>query len=88
MMSGGQPAVPVRRTFPLHGWLGLALVALAWPANWFLPGLRTAWFFFPLPISCVLMGVYELRWVVRAIKEYQESGDFDEDAHVAPGSEL
>jgi len=34
--------------FPLHGWLGLALVAVFWILNWTLSGLRTHWGFFPL----------------------------------------
>lgn len=29
-------------------WVGLALVAVTWPLNWFLPGLRTHLLFFPL----------------------------------------
>jgi hypothetical protein len=33
---------------PLHGWLGLGLVALFWVLNWTLPGPRTHWGFFPL----------------------------------------
>lgn len=33
---------------PFRGWAGLALVALFWPLNWLLPGLRTQWCFFPL----------------------------------------
>lgn len=36
------------RRFPLHGWLGLLLIALFWPLNWSLDGLRTHWGFFPL----------------------------------------
>lgn len=40
-------ASPARR-WPLHGWIGLALVAVFWPLNWFLPGLRTHLLFFPL----------------------------------------
>lgn len=34
--------------FPLHGWLGLALIAVAWPLNWLLEGARTHFLFFPL----------------------------------------
>jgi len=34
--------------FPLHGWLGLALVILFWILNWTLNGTRTHWGFFPL----------------------------------------
>jgi hypothetical protein len=36
------------KAWPRHGWLGLALIALFWPLNWLLPGLRTHWGFFPL----------------------------------------
>jgi len=38
----------VRRVFPLHGWIGLALVLAFWAVNWLLDGLRTFWAFFPL----------------------------------------
>ena len=34
--------------FPIHGWIGLILIVVFWPINWFLPGLRTNWAFFPL----------------------------------------
>lgn len=34
--------------------VGLALVALSWPANWFLPGLRTHALFFPLWLGAIL----------------------------------
>jgi hypothetical protein len=34
--------------FPLHGWLGLLLVAVFWALNWTLTGARTHWGFFPL----------------------------------------
>jgi hypothetical protein len=36
------------KRFPLHGWIGLALAAVFWAANWSLNGLRTQWAFFPL----------------------------------------
>lgn len=36
------------RRFPAHGWFGLTLIALFWPLNWGLDGLRTHWGFFPL----------------------------------------
>jgi hypothetical protein len=36
------------RKFPLHGWLGLVLVATFWSLDWGLSGLRTQWAFFPL----------------------------------------
>ena len=33
---------------PLHGWLGLGMVALFWLINWTFTGARTHWGFFPL----------------------------------------
>lgn len=42
---------PTRNTagqWPTYGWLGLGLIAIFWPLNWTLPGLRTHWGFFPL----------------------------------------
>jgi len=33
---------------PIQGWLGLGLIAIFWPLNWFLPGPRSQWAFFPL----------------------------------------
>jgi hypothetical protein len=38
----------MNKRFPLHGWLGLAFVAVFWMLNWMLDGLRTYWIFFPL----------------------------------------
>ena len=40
--------------FPRHGWLGLALIAVFWPVNWFWPGLRTHLAFFPLWLGYAL----------------------------------
>ncbi len=37
--------------FPLYGWFGLAVTILSWAANWYLPGLRTNYFFFPLTVG-------------------------------------
>ncbi len=37
-----------------QGWLGLLLLAGAWPLNWTLPGLRTAYLFFPLWLGYIL----------------------------------
>ncbi len=31
--------------FPKHGWIGLGLIAIFWPLNWFLDGPRTHWIF-------------------------------------------
>jgi hypothetical protein len=36
------------RRWPAHGWLGVVLIAVCWPLNWTLPGVRTAYLFFPL----------------------------------------
>jgi hypothetical protein len=41
-------------SFPGHGWAGFALIALAWPLNWLLPGARTAVLFFPLWLGYAL----------------------------------
>lgn len=38
----------------LHGWLGLLLLAVCWPLNWSLPGMRTAYLFFPLWLGYIL----------------------------------
>ncbi len=37
-----------KKTFPLHGWIGLVLAAVFWGVNWRLEGLRTQWAFFPM----------------------------------------
>jgi hypothetical protein len=47
----------VRRFGPsglLHGWIGLLLIAICWPLNWYLPGLRTHLLFFPLWLGYAL----------------------------------
>ena len=44
-----------RRRWPRHGTAGAALVLICWPANWFLPGIRTAFFFFPLWLGYILV---------------------------------
>ncbi len=40
---------------PWHGWAGLLLVAIFWPLNWLLPGLRTHLLFFPLWLGYILI---------------------------------
>ena len=42
------------RRVPFHGWAGLGLIALCWPLNWTLPGLRTHLLFFPLWLGYAL----------------------------------
>ncbi|KAF0108431.1 MAG: membrane protein [Anaerolineaceae bacterium] len=44
----------MKRRFPLHGWIGLLLIAAFWTLNWVLPGLRTQWAFFPLWLGYAL----------------------------------
>jgi hypothetical protein len=39
---------------PWQGWVGLALIAICWPLNWALPGLRTHLLFFPLWLGYTL----------------------------------
>ena len=46
---------PSRRPFPIHGYLGLVLVAVFWYLNWGLDGLRTHWGFFPLWLGYCLV---------------------------------
>jgi len=41
--------------WPPHGWLGLILVAVCWPLNWTLPGVRTSYLFFPLWLGYILV---------------------------------
>ena len=41
-------------SFAWHGWVGLGLIAVAWPLNWLLPGLRTHLLFFPLWLGYAL----------------------------------
>ncbi len=40
---------------PVHGWIGVLLVVVFWPLNWFLPGLRTHLLFFPLWLGYALV---------------------------------
>src|SRR6267154_2126895 len=46
-----------------QGCLGLLLIAICWPLNWTLPGMRTAYLFFPLWLGYVLVvdGLVERR---------------------------
>jgi hypothetical protein len=50
-----------RRRWPIRGWAGLILVAVCWPLNWMLPGLRTSYLFFPLWLGYILI-VDALAW--------------------------
>lgn len=42
-------------TWGPQGWLGLLLLAVCWPLNWTLPGMRTAYLFFPLWLGYILV---------------------------------
>lgn len=48
---------------PLQAWVGVVLLAICWPLNWTLPGLRTAYLFFPLWVGYILLvdGLVERR---------------------------
>lgn len=45
----------MKRRFPLHGWLGLLLVAVFWYLSWGLEGPRTHFTFFPLWLGYILI---------------------------------
>ena len=53
-MNGTSPEAKVR-FFPSQGRLGLVLLAICWPLNWCLPGMRTAYLFFPLWLGYILV---------------------------------
>src|SRR4051812_39808337 len=38
-----------------QSWLGSLLLAVCWPLNWCLPGMRTAYLFFPLWLGYVVV---------------------------------
>lgn len=44
-----------RTVLPRQAALGLLLIAIFWPLNWFLPGNRTAYLFFPLWLGYILL---------------------------------
>lgn len=46
--------MPKQVKIPPHGWIGFALIAVFWPLNWFLPGTRTDFCFFPLWLGYIL----------------------------------
>jgi hypothetical protein len=48
-------AVQPMPRFAPQGWLGLFLLAVCWPLNWALPGMRTAYLFFPLWLGYILV---------------------------------
>jgi hypothetical protein len=54
-MLGGMDAMGSGPRFAPQGWAGLALLAVCWPLNWLLPGMRTAYLFFPLWLGYILV---------------------------------
>ncbi len=52
-MTAGHAPLSAWR-WPRRGWLGLTLIAVFWPVNWFATGLRTHWAFFPLWLGYAL----------------------------------
>ncbi len=69
-------------------WNVWPIITLNLKGTMYSTGWNNAWFFFPLPISCALMFMYEMRWIIRAVREYRERGDFDDEAHMTPGGEV
>jgi hypothetical protein len=41
--------------WPARGWIGLLLIAVCWPLNWMLPGIRTSYLFFPLWLGYIFV---------------------------------
>jgi hypothetical protein len=65
-MNGINPTKRVMLWAP-QGWLALLLLALCWPLNWTLPGVRTAYLFFPLwlgyiPFALELCALKDFLW--------------------------
>jgi hypothetical protein len=51
-----------RLRFPIHGLIGLLLIAVFWPVNWLLDGMRSHWGFFPLWLGfCLVVDALVLR---------------------------
>ena len=46
---------PLTVPAPIQGWIGLLLLAVCWPLNWSLAGMRTAYLFFPLWLGYILV---------------------------------
>src|SRR5262245_20030630 len=71
-----KPTILGRRSFlallQKHGWVGILLIAICWPLNWALPGMRTAYLFFPLWLGYILV-VDALVWVRRGTSLWNRS---------------
>jgi hypothetical protein len=53
-MNSTTTSAQTSRRLPAQGGIGLLLIAIFWPLNWLLPGLRTHLLFFPLWLGYVL----------------------------------
>jgi hypothetical protein len=47
--------IRLNRPWPVRGWVGLLLIAVCWPLNWMLPGVRTSVLFFPLWLGYIFV---------------------------------
>lgn len=54
-MVNGTTVAKAASGWPLQAWVGFLLLAICWPLNWTLPGLRTAYLFFPLWLGYILV---------------------------------
>jgi len=43
------------KVFPMYGWFGVGLTLISWWMNWYLPGVRTNYWFFPLWAGYILV---------------------------------
>jgi hypothetical protein len=54
-LATNMDATQQRPRLARQGWVGILLLAVCWPLNWLLPGLRTAYLFFPLWLGYILV---------------------------------
>jgi hypothetical protein len=58
------------KRFPVHGWVGLCLVAIFWTLYWTLNGLRAQWAFFPLWLGVLLTAFFWEMWNSRSYPKW------------------
>src|SRR5438477_9138685 len=66
----------IRTLLPAQGWIGLLLISVCWPLNWMLPGMRTAYLFFPLWLGYVLAVDALVLWRSGSSLWKRSPGDF------------